>query len=161
MSNRVGIDDDSKTVASNATESKKLCECLNRRKVKWLTFIVIALAIIITIPIVMLKTIKANSEKISATGSQNVVIIYFEVNIREIISNDRKPTATTSTTASTTTSTTTSTSTSTATTTTTTMCDYENYYSVAGEAHSTVSHEDRAKTIYEFTKKGQQLENRF
>ncbi|CAF4269443.1 unnamed protein product, partial [Adineta steineri] len=62
----------------------------------------------------------------------------------------------------TTTSKTTLTSTSTTTTTTTTtMCDYENYYSVTGEAHSTVSHEDRAKTIYEFTKKGQQLENRF
>ncbi|CAF4311671.1 unnamed protein product, partial [Adineta steineri] len=83
----------SKTVTSNATQSKTLCEYMKRRKGMWITFTIIVLVIIITIPIFISKTKMINSETTptieittemevpQTTGSENEIIIYFEVNI--------------------------------------------------------------------------------
>ncbi|CAF3684576.1 unnamed protein product [Adineta steineri] len=65
--NRIGVDNDSETVTSNAARPKKLCEYVKRRKVMCIILIIIALAIIITISIVICKTKKTNSEEVSIT----------------------------------------------------------------------------------------------
>ncbi|CAF4352469.1 unnamed protein product, partial [Adineta steineri] len=87
----------SETVTSNGTQPETLCEYLKSRKVIWITFSIIVAVLIITFLILIFKTEKTNSEKTSTTeestikitekmevttGSQNEIIIYFEVNIR-------------------------------------------------------------------------------
>ncbi|CAF1468247.1 unnamed protein product [Adineta steineri] len=90
--NRIGVDDDSETVTSDATQPKKLCEYLKKRKVMCIIFIIIVLVIIITVSIVIAKAKKTNGEKTSITEEMEVTT---------------EPTTTTSTTTSTTISTTT------------------------------------------------------
>ncbi|CAF0732579.1 unnamed protein product [Adineta steineri] len=66
-SNKVGVDNDSETVTSNTTQSKKLCEYLKKRKGMWITFTIIVLSIIITIPIVIIKTKETNDTNTTTT----------------------------------------------------------------------------------------------
>ncbi|CAF4208980.1 unnamed protein product, partial [Adineta steineri] len=71
--NRVGVDNDSETVTSNATQPKnKLCEYLKRRTVMWIVVIIIVIVLIITTPIVIIKTKKANIEQTSTTEKTTI-----------------------------------------------------------------------------------------
>ncbi|CAF1418457.1 unnamed protein product [Adineta steineri] len=63
--NRIGVENDSETVTSNAMQPTTLCEYLKRRKVMWITFTIIVLVIIITIAIVIVKRKQTNSETTS------------------------------------------------------------------------------------------------
>ncbi|CAF4227447.1 unnamed protein product, partial [Adineta steineri] len=72
MNNRIGIDNDSETITSNATRPEKLCEYLKRRKVMCITLIIIVLVIIITISIVIVKTKKTKSEQISTAEETTI-----------------------------------------------------------------------------------------
>ncbi|CAF1033376.1 unnamed protein product [Adineta steineri] len=94
--NRIGVDNDSETVTSNAAQPKKLCEYLKRRKVMCITFIIIVLAIIITISIVIVKTKKTNSEQTSTIEETTIQIT------EKIEVTTESPTTSTSTTTSTT-----------------------------------------------------------
>ncbi|CAF1499630.1 unnamed protein product [Adineta steineri] len=70
--NRIGVDNDSETVTSNAARPKNLCEYVKSRKVMCITFIIIVLVIIITTAIAIVKTKKTNSEEISITEETTI-----------------------------------------------------------------------------------------
>ncbi|CAF4009208.1 unnamed protein product [Adineta steineri] len=66
--NRIGVHNDCETLPSNAAQPKNcICEYVKRRKVMFITFTIIVLAIIITIPIVISKAKKTNSEETATT----------------------------------------------------------------------------------------------
>ncbi|CAF1553852.1 unnamed protein product [Adineta steineri] len=72
--NRTGVVDDSETVTSNAAQPNIICKCLKKRKVMWITFTIIALAIIIAVPIFICKIKKTSSEETSTTEETTIEI---------------------------------------------------------------------------------------
>ncbi|CAF3682356.1 unnamed protein product, partial [Adineta steineri] len=62
----------SETVTSNTTQPETLCQYLKRKQVMPFIFTIIVAVLIITIPTVIIKTKKSNSEKLSTTEEMKV-----------------------------------------------------------------------------------------